>query len=736
MQMPSQRGAGLRRVRTSGELFAQREQTPAQQGPLLRFGKQGTRRHHDSEMSLKKTALNHCHRRLRRWAAVLAVALLAPFSATCAQQGGDDTIVEAREALRKRDKSRLAAARAAAVADRHPLAMWTDYWELGNRLSELTQDDLEAFYSRWSGTYVEDRLRNDWLLELGRRRDWRNFATEFPRFQMNDDREVTCYALLVDHLAGRPVRDAARAAWMAQRDTDDGCLQLATTLYAGRQFDAADLWRKARVMTDAGRLQTARQAINVVGPELGQSAGEVFDSPTRYLARRASSVQRNAAELTTLALMRMASNDPEAAARLLDERWERALPADLAAWAWNSVARQAAFKLLPQSAAYFERADRRASAHHAAGLGDSDWHDDTLAWKARAALRASVGRPTESARWTQLLAAIDAMSAGEQRDPAWMYWKARALKATSADGIDGAPLRAEGHALMMRLSGQHNFYGMLAAEELGEPLVLPARPSPLTADELQGAAHHGGLTRALHLIAIGLRNEGVREWNFSLRGMGDRALLAAAQRACDREVWDRCINTSERTRHEVDIEQRFPMPFRSEVVARAQEIGLDPAYVYGLIRQESRFVMDARSGVGATGLMQVMPATARWTARKIGMAFRPEMLAERDVNLKIGTSYLKLVLDDFEGSQAMAAAAYNAGPSRPRRWREGPLLEVAAWAENIPFNETRDYVKKVLSNATYYSALLSTPAPSLRARMGRAIGPRDALTPEPYPELP
>jgi soluble lytic murein transglycosylase len=235
---------------------------------------------------------------------------------------------------------------------------------------------------------------------------------------------------------------------------------------------------------------------------------------------------------------------------------------------------------------------------------------------------------------------------------------------------------------------------------------------------------------------MGLRNEGEREWNFTLRGMNDRQLLAAAQWACDLEVWKTCINTSDRTKTEIDLTQRFPMPFRKEVTARAQEIGLDPAYVYGLIRQESRFIMDARSHVGASGLMQLMPATARWTAKKIGIPYSPDLITDRDVNIKLGTSYLKLVLDDLGGSQAMAAAAYNAGPSRPRRWRDGPTLEVAAWAESIPFNETRDYVKKVLSNATYYGALLGNEKPSLKSRMGRVIGPRDPGTPAPDRDLP
>ncbi len=233
----------------------------------------------------------------------------------------------------------------------------------------------------------------------------------------------------------------------------------------------------------------------------------------------------------------------------------------------------------------------------------------------------------------------------------------------------------------------------------------------------------------------------MREWNYATNlsragGMTDRELLAAAQMACDREIWDRCINTSERTKVEFDLEQRFPMPFRDTVVRRSQQINLDPAYVYGLIRQESRFIMNAQSHVGASGLMQVMPATARWTARKLGMAgFTPDQITDRDTNIAIGTGYLKLVLDDFAGSMPLAAAAYNAGPGRPRNWRNGPVMEAAAWAENVPFNETRDYVKKVLANATAYASILTGQPQSLRARLG-AIGPRDAALPEPNRDLP
>ena len=650
-------------------------------------------------------------------ALVLGMALVGATPPVRAQ-GDSQTIVDGREAFRKKDRARLAAARSAALVAKLPLAMWPDYWELTLRIGEVQQAEVDEFMARWPNTYVEDRFRNDWLLELGRRRDWANFAVESPRFRMDDDPSVTCYALLVEAQAGKEVREPALVAWFAQRDADDACALLAATLVDAKQFSAADVWRKVRFAVDAGRPRAARQAATLVSLTAANAVGELTDSPARYLARNASAANRVAAELTTLALMRMASTDADSAAGLLNDRWDLALPPDLAAWAWASIGKQAAMKLRPDAADFYQRAAQRSTQ---AGR-NIDWPDDTLAWKVRAALRADNGK----GRWQQVTQAINAMSAAEQRDPAWVYWKARGLTAVAADSQDGESMRALAREQMGSIAAQVNFYAALAAENLGQPIWLPPRPAPTTADERAVAARHPGLARALALISIGLRSEGVREWNYSIRGMSDRELLAAAQLACDREVWDRCINTSERTRTEIDMAQRFPMPFRKDVVAKAEEIGLDPAYVYGLIRQESRFIMDARSSVGASGLMQLMPATARWTAKKIGLNYTQDLITDRDTNLRLGTSYLKLVLDDFNGSQALAAAAYNAGPGRPRKWREGPVVEPAVWAENVPFTETRDYVKKVLSNAVYYAAQFGAAAPSLKARLGRPIGPGPA----------
>ncbi len=660
------------------------------------------------------------------------IALLAACFGVAAAQSGDDTVLQAREALRKKDAVQLAAARQTINRVGHSLAPWVEYWELGNRLSEAQKPELEAFYARWPGSYVEDRLRNDWLLELGRRRDWVNFRVDFPRFRMNDDRDVTCYALLTQHLDGQDVRNAARAAWYAQKELDDACNLLARTLRDTRQLSDADIWQEARLSLEANRPRAAKAAAAMVRPGLDTAVAEIFENPVLYLTRRTHADTVNRMELDLLALMRMAANDPDYTASQLDAKWQAELPVAMAATAWAHVAKQAALKQLPTAPDYARKAWQLWDSAHKPGI-QPPWSDDLLAWHVRAALRTPA---KDKQRWALVQRAVEAMSGSEQKDSAWVYWKARADAARAPAGPEGDAARAASRLALESIAPQLGFYGKLALEETGGRVALPPMPAPLSATERDAPRNQAGFNRALLLIALGLRSEGVREWNFMLRGLDDRGLLAAAQLACDREVWDRCINTSERTRTDVDIAQRFPTPHRELIETKARQAGLEPAVVFGLIRQESRFIGDARSGVGASGLMQLMPATARWTAKQVGLAFTPQMITDREVNLQLGAAYLKRVLDDFDGSLAMAAAAYNAGPGRPRRWREGNAMEPAAWAESIPFNETRDYVKKVLSNSVYYAAVLGQTVPTLKARLGRPIGPRDPAAPAPDRDIP
>lgn len=661
-------------------------------------------------------------RRPRTALSALVFSLLATAGATQsvrAQNANDDVILQMKQAAQRGDKARLSALLPQARG--HVLEPWAAYWELKARLQEASQPEVQSFLAQYAGTYQEDRLRNDWLLLAGQRRDWNGFTSLHPAFRMNDDAQIRCYAVMIETLqsgtANKAQVEEVRRNWFAQRDSDDGCLTAADRMISAGFMSPNDAWKKARLAVEANRPQAARGAVMIVAPDAIPLFDEMNANVGKFLASRAVVAAKSRREIVVLALIKIAIADPDTAASQLDSKWGPMLSAEERNWLWGTIGRQAATKLSPAANSYFANVTR-----------NSDLSDEMLAWKARSALR--------TGEWKVVQAAIDAMSEVQQQDPTWVYWKARALSAYGGD-----ERRTQARTLYEGIAGTRGFYELLALEELGQRAAVPTRPAPLTAEEKNAARNNPALNRALYAISIGLRPEGTREWNYATNlhdrgGMGDRELLAAADLACQREVWDRCINTSERTKGMIDVNQRYPMPFRDTVVRKSQEIGLDPAYVYGLIRQESRFIMDARSGVGASGLMQVMPATARWTARKIGMAdFTPGQINDRETNITIGTNYLKLALDDFDGSMPLAAAAYNAGPGRPRNWRNGPVMEAAIWAENVPFNETRDYVKKVLANTTNYAALISGRPQSIKDKLGR-VGPRDASVPEPNKDLP
>ena len=637
---------------------------------------------------------------------------------TNAPNKADEVILEMNQAFKKNDKAQLS--RLLPKAKGHTLEPWAAYWDLRVRLDQASDSEIQQFLTQYAGTYAEDRLRNDWLLQLGRQREWATFTQEYPRFRMNDDREVRCYALSTDAFLSKPETAAElKRLWYAFRDTEDGCTYTAEKLHDLKKIESLDLWRKARLAMDNNRPRAAQLALNIESTELGKQAILIHADPQKYLDKRILAITKNRKELSVLALIRIANTDPDKAAQLLEKKWGLMLTKEEHNWVWGVIGKQAAQKLQDNAHSYFNKVSR-----------NQDLNDDLLIWKTRAALR--------SGDWKAVIAAVEAMDSAKQ-DSTWIYWKARGQLAANPTATE--PLRLEALASLQSIASVKGFYEQLALEELGQAIAAPAKPEALTPQEKTVAAQNAGLQRALKALSLGLRSEGNREWNYTTNlhtpgGMSERELLAAADLACSKQVWDRCINTSERTKLAIDFDQRFPMPLKDTVLRRTKEIQLDPAYVYGLIRQESRFIMDAKSVVGAAGLMQVMPATAKWTAKKIGMTnFQPHQITDQEINVAIGTGYLKLVLDDFDGSMPLAAAAYNAGPSRSRNWRKGPVLEAAIWAENIPFNETRDYVKKVLSNTTNYAVIITGQPQSLKARLG-TVGPRNAQAPAENTDLP
>jgi soluble lytic murein transglycosylase len=626
---------------------------------------------------------------------------------------GDAAVLAARQAAASGDRLRLAMA-AAAIGE-HPLKSYGEFWPLQLRLQQrgdraeapaAIDEAVREFIARHPNTYVADRIRLEWLLSLGARRDFATFLRERAALVWGDDAQLRCYETLARYVTQeRPPAIAAEAASLlasTRESAAEGCAALADELIAERQLP---VWTRLRTLVEHNQLATARRAATALPAPEAALAAQILDRPERWLATHERRLSRKEVEPALLALARLARDDPEKAARFAVALNLHLTP-EQRGLVWGRVGHMAAVKLMPEAVGWYRQGGEHVGVAPATARGD-----EVLEWQVRAALRAG--------DWPMARSTIERMSATLANDSAWVYWYGRALAAT------GKPEAAEQQFL--RIAERFDFYGKLAAEELGRPIVLPPRAAPVTADELLPMQANAGLQRALKFYELGLRIEGHREWNWQIGvaneggRMTDRQMLAAAEFARRNGVIDRMISTSERTRDEVDFTQRFPAPYRATLEAHARAAGLEPTWVYGLIRQESRFIEDIRSAAGASGLMQLMPATARWVARKVGMSdFSIARVNEVDVNLRLGTSYLRMVLDDLDGHPALASAAYNAGPSRPRAWRASLTREVegAIFAETIPFNETRDYVKKVMSNAVYYAALFDDRAQSLKERLG------------------
>ncbi len=578
----------------------------------------------------------------------------------------------------------------------YPIPSYVDYYRLYPRLAAAPEGEIRSFLERYDGTAIADRLRNDWLLLLGRARDWRVFDEQYPRFVLNDDTQLKCYALMSRAAKAENVAPVARELLVQPKYYGEACIDLIGRLVHDRQFGEDDLWRQVRLAVEYGQPGIARRIAAFTDVNEKQLI-QAIEKPAPLVERGASG-GRTSRELFLIALGRVARENPEKALAALQRAQSRLTPAEQAV-GWSQLALPASLALAKEAPDYWRR------------TWDAALSNDACQWRARAALRAG--------DWPMVMQAIDAMPAELQADPAWVYWRGRAL-ATQGRADD-----ARRH--FQQLAGQHHFYGQLATEELGRQMVPPPKPATPTAQEFAEAEANAGLRDALKFLELGLRFEATREWNWQLRRMTDRQLLAAAELARRNDVLDRMVAAADRVRDEHDLAYRYPTPHDDIMHGATQPIGLDKAWVYGLIRQESRFIKSARSSVGASGLMQIMPNTANYVAKKIGMAgFTLAGLNDTRTNITLGTQYLNMVLSNLGGSQTLATAAYNAGPGRPRQWRSqlDRPVEGAIFAETIPFSETRGYVKNVLANATWYAAQFESRPQSLKARLG-VIAPRD-----------
>ncbi|HEY9101030.1 lytic transglycosylase domain-containing protein [Chitinimonas sp.] len=623
----------------------------------------------------------------------LLPSLLFGLCATLAQASLLDDMNAAREAARTGRLEQLV--EISNRTDGTPLEMYPRYWLLSAQIDQLPENEVMAFLDRYAGSVMADRLRADWLKSLGKRGQWPLFEREWPRLsQWETGSELHCYRLqlAVAQRDRAMLQREARPLWFNAKGLPEACAPVFDTLFSSGQLNSDDAWARVRLALEANNPDFAAQLL----PRLNNPAG--FDAKRlKAIAAKPekgvnglSLTGRGGRELALFAIERAARSDLDAGPALL-EKLATKLPEADRKHAWRQLGYQAARKL-----------DDRALGWFAKGEPLSELDDDDREWYVRAALRAG--------DWQAVANGIDAMGEDTRKQAAWRYWRARAWQQA------GQALEASKR--FVELAGEHHFYGLLSREELGSVADVTAGRYKPNNDELQAARNLPAVQRALALNNLNWRIEANREWNWAMRGLSDQQLLAAAEVARQANWYDRAIYSAERTRELHDFSLRFLAPYRDVTQSYARDMALDEAWTYGLIRQESRFVSVARSGVGAQGLMQLMPATARWVAKKMGVSYNPVSVNEIGTNVQLGTYYLKHVLESLGNQPVLATAAYNAGPGRARAWRANRPLEGAVYAESIPFSETRDYVKKVMTNAVYYAQAFGKGETSLKRRLG------------------
>jgi soluble lytic murein transglycosylase len=308
--------------------------------------------------------------------------------------------------------------------------------------------------------------------------------------------------------------------------------------------------------------------------------------------------------------------------------------------------------------------------------------------------------------WQWVLQIIGALSAQEQQQEQWLYWRSRALIELGR--------AEEGKLLLKNIAKERSYYGFLAAQRLGDEPNLAHISLQAEQQRVKALSRHPGLLRALELIRLNRPLMARQEWNLALEDADKDNLKAAARLA---QLWDwpsQSILTLARLRQWNDLELRFPLNHREAITDQARDHGIDIAWIYAILRQESAFMSDARSSAGARGLMQLMPRTAKQVARdlkhspvKLDDLYRPE------VNIKLGAGYLSMVYRQLQQSPVLATAAYNAGPHRVLSWLPEQSQASDIWIETVPFKETREYLKRVFAYTVIYSYRLGDMPKSL-----------------------
>lgn len=559
--------------------------------------------------------------------------------------------------------------------------LWPDlrasYWRA--TMAQAPDADIDAFLAKYGTLRPARELRYRLALFHARTGDLAAYQRIYEQFYQGQGiAKLDCLSLQAELQAGRKERVNARGIelWLVGKSQVKECDPVFAYLGKRNLLGPAEYRARFQLAIEAREFRLARWLARKIDQRYVDEANlwmKAQSHPEDFLnSHKRRTRNETAAQQLVYAFERLTYRDPEKA---------------LAAWQrlsdQISLSEEQSHQVVRHIALWTAR-DKLAGAYGVLqNLPDAAVNDEVLRWRARTSLR--------DTDWINLLADIAAMSPTERNTEEWQYWRAVSLQRS------GQVLAA--HAAFQKLSLERSYYGFLAADELG--LDYRLEHSRLSADEeaIEAVASRPEIVRARELFLVGQESSGRSEWDAAVRSLSPDEKRQAAILA-DRWGWhSRAISTVASLGEYDDLSIRYPLPYQESFEQSSSDARISPTWAYGIARSESLFMRDVRSRAGAIGLMQLMPATGRAVAREIRLPYSGlQTLTDPRSNIRLGTSYLGQMAERYNGNSVLATAAYNAGPHRVDRWLpDSGAIDARVWIENIPFNETRKYVKRVLS---------------------------------------
>lgn len=564
----------------------------------------------------------------------------------------------------------------------YPLFPYLDYQELVNTLQQQTPARIRNSLKTLADTPLQRLLRKQWLSLLAQEGLWHSYLS-FS--QPGGNTEMQCQRLHALLETGKRQQAFASVPnlWLNGNSLPEACDPVLDAWIKAGQLSEELVWQRVALSMKGGKTRLANYLKRFLPAEERAWVERwlaLYREPAGVSQFSTTADHSMIDDMLTQAVMRLAWSNVESA---YDTWIKLTKHREFSDWQHLQVVRSLMGQLSRQ------KSDLQ-SQQITALLPKQYLHlDDTLAEK-------QLQYALQNGDWELVLLTTEGLPKKEQQRNRWRYWRARALISLG---------RSEtGEAILKTLAEDRSYYGFLAAQRLGDRPKLSHEKLDADPKLMQQLAQHPALQRAYELHRLGRSLPARREWNLGMMQRSDDELKAAARLA---EKWDwpsQVILTLTKLRQWNDLELRFPLTHQREISSLAQGTGIDKAWIYAILRQESAFMQDAKSAVGARGLMQIMPKTAESVASELKLAIKdPDDLFRPELNLKLGTGYLNKIFRRLQENPVLATAAYNAGPWRVESWLPKQSQAADIWIETVPYRETREYLKRVLAYTVIYN---------------------------------